>query len=82
MKVAMLYDQTNYESYLLRLWQVRQDGKTVWRASLESTRTGARENFADVKQAFAFLRGSLQSEPERALRRRKKSNGSGRNGGS
>jgi hypothetical protein len=80
MKVAMFTDQPNYESYLLRLWQVRQDGKTVWRASLESTRTGARENFADMKQAFTFLRGSLQGEPERMLRRRKKSNGSGRNG--
>ena len=78
MKVAMFTDQPNYESYLLRLWQVRQDGKMVWRASLESTRTGARENFADVKQAFAFLRVSLQGKPDKVFRRRKRVNASSR----
>jgi hypothetical protein len=69
----MLENQPNYESYLLRLWQVRQNGKMVWRASLESTRTGARENFADLKQAFTFLRGSLHGKRDRMLRRHKKS---------
>ena len=76
----MFQDQTNYESYLLRLWQVRQGGRRVWRASLESTRTGARENFADVKQAFAFLRASLRGKPEKMLPRRKKNDVSERNG--
>ncbi|MCI0474982.1 MAG: hypothetical protein L0Y55_01930 [Anaerolineales bacterium] len=70
----MIENKLNYESYLLRLWQIRQNGKTIWRASLESTRTGVRENFADLKQAFAFLRGSLPSERAKMLRRRKKSN--------
>jgi hypothetical protein len=70
----MLQDQMNYESYLLRLWQVRQGGRRVWRASLESTRTGTRENFADMNHAFAFLRVSLRGKPERMLRHRKKSN--------
>lgn len=54
-----------YESYLLRLWQVRQNGKRVWRASLESTRTGARENFADLQQAFDFLRDALRMKEHR-----------------
>jgi hypothetical protein len=74
----MLQDQTNYESYLLRLWQVRQGGRRVWRASLESTRTGTRENFADMNHAFAFLRVSLRGKPERQPRQRKRNNGSGR----
>jgi hypothetical protein len=76
----MFQDQTNYESYLLRLWQVRQGGRRVWRASLESTRTGARVNFADVTQAFAFLRVSLRGKPEKVLPSRKKNNGAGRSG--
>lgn len=57
----MLEQRLAYESYLLRLWQVRHNGKLVWRASLESTRTGARENFADLAQAFDFLRGALHA---------------------
>jgi hypothetical protein len=65
-------DQLNYESYLLRLWQVQQGGRPVWRASLESTRTGTRENFADVKLAFAFLHTSLQRKCEKGIRRPKK----------
>jgi len=67
-----MQNQSTYQSYLLRLWQVRQNGKTVWRASLESTRTGARENFADLKQAFDFLRGALRQR-DKILRPRKKS---------
>jgi hypothetical protein len=70
----MIQNQTNYESYLLRLWQVRQDGKPIWRASLESTRTGARENFANLQQAFAFLRTALQGEQEKIPSRHKKAN--------
>jgi hypothetical protein len=69
----MFQDQTNYESYLLRLWQVRQGGKRVWRASLENTRTGTRSNFADVNRAFDFLRVSLRGKPPRTLPRQKKS---------
>ncbi len=76
----MIENQTNYESYLLRLWQVRQDGKPVWRASLESTRTGMRENFADLQQAFAFLCTSLQGEQDKAPSRRKKVSVSKRSG--
>jgi hypothetical protein len=69
----MMQNQSTYQSYLLRLWQVRQNGKTIWRASLESTHTGARENFADLKQAFDFLHGSLRGNRDKILRRRKKS---------
>jgi hypothetical protein len=79
-KSAMIQNQSNYESYLLRVWQVRQDGQVVWRASLESTRTGTRENFADLKQAFAFLGTSLQGNRDKMLPRRRKASTSRRGG--
>ena len=60
----------DYLSYLLRLW--REDdgggehregaepdqagGKAVWRASLESVRTGERQSFASLEELFDFLR--------------------------
>ena len=44
-----------YLSYLLRLWQARVDGELVWRASLESPRTGERRGFANLADLFAFL---------------------------
>ena len=54
-------DRTNgerrrYVSYLLRLWQTQQEGAMVWRASLESSRTGERQGFADLDALIAFLR--------------------------
>jgi hypothetical protein len=61
--------QSGYLSYLLRLWQDNDDdmtcpegsglhprkGKTIWRASLESARTGRRRSFASPDDLFAFL---------------------------
>jgi hypothetical protein len=43
-------------SYLLRLWQIKSEGKLVWRASLQSPRTGKRTGFASLDSLFAFLR--------------------------
>jgi hypothetical protein len=53
--------QSNYFSYLLRLWRedaVPQcpDRKTIWLASLESSLTGERQGFASLDDLFAFLR--------------------------
>ena len=44
-----------YQSYLLRLWRVEQDGHSSWRASLENSHTGARVGFANLEQLFAYL---------------------------
>jgi hypothetical protein len=66
----MVGEQPDYLSYLLRLWRVndggtshREDGesehaggKAVWRASLESVRTGERRSFASLEELFDFLR--------------------------
>jgi hypothetical protein len=50
-----------YLSYLLRLWQ-ESDGSLyedapLWRASLESPRTGEVVGFASLDDLFDFLRG-------------------------
>jgi hypothetical protein len=66
--------ETEYKSYLLRLWQVNSGGKLVWRASLEgphtgAPHTGARLGFASVERLIAFLKdqtsGTAHSESEK-----------------
>jgi hypothetical protein len=47
--------QRPYLSYLLRLWQVYQDGQQIWRASLESAQTGALLYFANLAELTAYL---------------------------
>ena len=43
-----------YRVDLLRLWQAEgEDGRLVWRAALEDTRTGERRGFADFGSRFA-----------------------------
>jgi hypothetical protein len=69
----MTQKQPTYQSYLLRLWQVRHNGKLIWRASLQSTRTGERRNFADLQQMLGFLRDTLQ--PQRISRQKSKRTG-------
>lgn len=58
----MVKGHLDYLSYLLRLWRVSGAGeldgmgrKTVWRASLESTRNGERKGFAGLDGLFDFL---------------------------
>jgi len=53
-----------YISYLLRLWQVRHDGEPVWRASLESPRTGKQHGFAGLDKLFDFLREQTEVASE------------------
>ena len=51
----MLNEQRRYLAYMLRLWEVSNDGALVWRASLESPHTGERHGFADLEALFGFL---------------------------
>ncbi len=51
----MTAERPGYLAYLLRLWQVNDEGKPVWRASLESPHTGERHGFANLEMLFAFL---------------------------
>ena len=52
----MAKEQPDYLSYLLRLWQVREKEKVVWRASLESAYTRERKGFTNLDDLFEFLR--------------------------
>jgi hypothetical protein len=60
----MTEEQPDYLSYLLRLWQVRGEEKTVWRASLESVDTGERKGFAGLEALFDFLRERAGVSPD------------------
>ena len=52
----MTGQQPNYFSYLLRLWQVENDGKQTWRASLEDPVSRKRRGFANLKELVDFLK--------------------------
>jgi hypothetical protein len=58
----------DYISFLLRLWQVSDEGnsepnaiKAVWRASLENPHTGERKGFASLEELFDFLRTQTEA---------------------
>ena len=44
-----------YVSYLLRLWQVRNEGAMVWHASLESPETHRQQGFGSLEALYQFL---------------------------
>jgi len=52
----MAREQPDHVSYLLRLWREDDEGKAVWRASVESSLGGERVGFASLEELFEFLR--------------------------
>ncbi len=46
--------QTEYQSYLLRLW--RSGKEEPWRAMLEAVNNNERHSFANLEDLIAFLR--------------------------
>jgi hypothetical protein len=54
-------EQSDYRSYLLRLWRV-DDGGGDWRASLESAHTGERRGFATLDALFDHVRSLTGGE--------------------
>jgi hypothetical protein len=55
----------SYQTYVLRLWRARCQGKWELRASIESPHTGERHVFAGLMQLFAFLSERCEcQEPE------------------
>lgn len=50
-----------YASYLLRLWQERDEDAAIWRFSLDDPRTGERVGFADVETLLRFLNERMSS---------------------
>ncbi|MBN1139797.1 MAG: hypothetical protein JXM73_24715 [Anaerolineae bacterium] len=51
-------------AYLLRLWRVEDGSGVVWHASLQDVRSGERQGFAGLDEAFAYLRQQLETPPE------------------
>ncbi|MBI5302038.1 MAG: hypothetical protein HY868_07860 [Chloroflexi bacterium] len=58
----MTTQEPRYLAYMLRLWQVRDNGETTWRASLEDPHSGERRGFASLEMLFAFLREQTCTE--------------------
>jgi len=56
----MCAHKERYKAFLLRLWQVKQNGHEIWRASLEDSHTGERRGFASLEALMEFLRGQTQ----------------------
>jgi len=52
-------DRSAYQSYLLRLWRVKE-GEEGWRASLESAQTGERRGFATLDALFDYVRSQTR----------------------
>ncbi len=50
----------HYVSFMLRLWRAGNDGKPVWRASLEDPHTGERLGFASPGELFAYLETRIE----------------------
>jgi hypothetical protein len=51
----MAAKERHYLSFLLRLWQVKQNGRDNWRASLEDSQTGEQRGFARLDLMVDFL---------------------------
>jgi len=60
-KAGRTGEQTSYQSYLLRLWRVKE-GEEGWRASLESAQTGERRGFATLDALFDYVRSQTRAE--------------------
>jgi hypothetical protein len=60
-KAGRTGDQSDYQSYLLRLWRTRE-GEEGWRASLESAQTGECKGFATLDALFDYVRSRTRVE--------------------
>lgn len=54
-KGPMPDEESDYASYLLRLWRAEEGGRRVWRASLERVQGGEQRSFAGLEALIAFL---------------------------
>jgi hypothetical protein len=54
-RILMNEEPDAYQTYVLRLWRAKCQGKWEWRASIESPHTGERHVFASLQQLFAYL---------------------------
>ncbi len=52
-----------YLAFMLRLWQVGEEGEATWRVSLESPHSGERRAFAGLEELLLFLQRETGTEP-------------------
>ena len=62
-----MHTESKYQSYLLRLWLVEENGNRVWRASLEVTQSGEKHGFASLENMFAFLKEQTRGSETSAV---------------
>jgi hypothetical protein len=55
-------EEPGYVSYLLRLWRVESEGRTIWRSSLECPHSGEVQGFADLGALCRGLRARTEGE--------------------
>jgi hypothetical protein len=65
-KAGRTAQQSGYQSFLLRLWRVKE-GDESWRASLESAQTGDRRSFATLDALFEYIRSRTRAETSQDL---------------
>lgn len=53
--------ESEYRSFLLRLWRTTSAGRIVWHALLRDIATGERRNFADLQSLFAYLEAQARN---------------------
>jgi hypothetical protein len=59
-------EQSGYQSFLLRLWRVKE-GEESWWASLESAQTGERRGFATLDALFEYIRSRTRGATSQEL---------------
>lgn len=56
-------EKAAYRSFLLRLWQVEQNGDWIWRCSLEEAGTSRHQKFVDLDALFSYLNAETGKAP-------------------
>ena len=51
---------TDYYSFLLRMWRVKENNQQVWRASLDNVESGDKRGFACLEELLAYLRQTAE----------------------
>ena len=72
-EAVLSFAQSNYKSYMLRLWRIKDSNRYTWRASLENVESGELIGFVTLEKLIEFLQ-SLGDELE-------VEDGKGENGG-
>jgi hypothetical protein len=65
--MAKRQTRQGYLSYLLRLWQISDGERQVWRASLQSPDSEEQQGFASLEDLYAFLDAQAGQAGEKGI---------------